>query len=227
MAYGTPRPIPPGVVEIDDSRLREMWTRHQQRSLFTARAVRWIGVAAVLGISAVLAAIALAFWALERKPPVVNVAPAEVHVAGPTINIPKQDPPVINPVFNLPKQDPPNFNFTVPPPAQPAPAVPPAFPLVPQSPQRDPGNSVNVEYTIFHTVKVDNGQEIWTGWNYHNSSETRPFQQYCYWRVSSTLRFDLASDGVPLPNLAQTANDIGVSYADALRYLPSCMWFGE
>jgi hypothetical protein len=84
------RPMRPGPIEIDDSRLRDMWARHQQRSLFTARAVRAIGIAAVLGITAVLAAIALVFWALERNPPVINVQPAEVHVT-----VPEQKAPVV------------------------------------------------------------------------------------------------------------------------------------
>lgn len=212
MAGMMPRPIPPGTVEIDDSRLRDMWTRHHQRSLFTARAVRWIGVAAVLGIAAVLAAIALAFWALERKPPVVNVEPAEVHVAPAEVHVtvPPGPPAVVN-VYPTIK---------VPPPAPPAPVLPQ---VPPPAPAPGPENKVVTEFTVFQTVTVD-GNTVQTGWNYHNSNDTTPYAEYCYVVLSPTRRLNLGKDHTLNADLAAEAADVGMNYTDAVRYFQSCQW---
>ena len=205
------RPMRPGSIEIDDSRLRDMWARHQQRSLFTARAVRVIGIAAVLGIAVVLAAIALAFWALQRKPPVINIGQPSVNVT-----VPKQEAPVVNiapPAVNI---APPAINLTLPPPA--------VAPMVPQAPPpRASDNKVVTEYTVFQTVEKD-GYEIVTGWNYHNSNDTQPYTQYCYWHIGRTQTIELAKDGTLSADLLEQVRDVGVSYADAVRYAQSCQW---
>ena len=225
MAYTMPRPIPPGPVEIDDSRLRDMWARHHQRSLFTARAVRWIGVAAVLGIAAVLTAIALAFWALERKPPVVNVAPAEVHVAPAEVNVapaevhvtvPPGPPPVVNvyPTITAPNQTAP---------VAPAAAVP-AFPQVPPPPASQmPENKIVTDYVIFHYTMVD-GYKVESGWKYHSSNDTAPYMQFCNWYVRPHEFITIGQDGALTPNLAEQASDVGADYASAVRYFQSCQW---
>jgi hypothetical protein len=231
----------PGPIEIDDSRLRDMWARHQQRSLFTARAVRVIGIAAVLGIATVLAAIALAFWALERNPPVVNVQPAEVHVtvpeqkapvvniAPPAINVtrPKQEPPVVNvnPNITVPKPDPPVVNVYPQITVSPSPAPAPLLPQVPVPPTYNgPENKVVTEYVIFQEVPID-GFVIRTGWAFHNSSETAPYFQYCYWEIDKNRKIVLAQDRIGMDDLAQQASQMGVTMANTLRYLSSCRWF--
>ena len=75
-----PHPMHPGPVEIDDSRLRSMWARQHRRSMLTTGALGLIGVAAIL------VAVAMVIWALQlgpQKPSVVNIAPPAVNVTVP------------------------------------------------------------------------------------------------------------------------------------------------
>jgi hypothetical protein len=109
----------PGPVEIDDSRLQSMWARQHRRAMLTTGALGLIGVAAIL------VAVAMVIWALRlgpQAPPVVNIAPPAVNV-------------------------------TVPPPqaAAPAPLLPQAPPPAPQAGE----SKLVTEYTIFHNVRVD------------------------------------------------------------------------
>ena len=58
-----PHPMHPGPVEIDDSRLRSMWARQHRRSMLTTGALGLIGVAAIL------VAVAMVIWALRAWSP--------------------------------------------------------------------------------------------------------------------------------------------------------------
>ena len=182
-------PMHPGAVEIDDSRLQSMWARQHRRSMLTTGALGLIGVAAIL------VAVAMVIWALRlgpQAPPVVNIAPPAVNV-------------------------------TVPPPQAAAPA-----PLLPQAPPPAPqaGESKLVtDYTIFQNVKVDEFL-ISTGWRFHNSNDTEPYEQYCNWHIGKNRKVVLAYDGVPSEDMAEQARAVGVNLADAARYVTHCKWFG-
>jgi hypothetical protein len=185
-----PHPMHAGPIEIDDSRLHSMWARQHRRAMLTTGALGLIGVAAIL------VAVAMVIWALRlgpEAPPVVNIAPPAVNV-------------------------------TVPPPQAAAPA-----PLLPQAPPPPPqaGESKLVtEYTIFQNVKVDDFL-ISTGWRFHNSNDTEPYEQYCNWHIGKNRKVVLAYDGVPSEDLAEQARAVGVNMADAVRYATHCKWFAN
>lgn len=179
----------PGPVEIDDTRLQSIWARQHRRSMLTTGALGLIGVAAIL------VAIAMVIWALRlgpQAPPVVNIAPPAVNVT------------------------------VLPPQAAPAPVLPQGSPPTPQAGE----TKLVTEYTIFHSVKVDDFL-ISTGWNYRNSSDTEPYKQYCNWHISQTRKVVLGYNGVLAEDLPDQLRAEGVNIADATRYFTHCKWFGK
>ena len=94
-----PHPMHPGPVEIDHSRLRSMWARQHRRSMLTTRALGLIGVAAIL------VAVAMVIWALQlgpQKPSVVNIAPPAVNVTVPRPRCGAGTAPAAGAVSNAP-----------------------------------------------------------------------------------------------------------------------------
>jgi hypothetical protein len=83
-------PMHPAPVEIDDSRLQAMWARQHRRSMLTTGALGLIGVAAIL------VAVAMVIWALRlghQEPPVVHVTlpPSQAPASAPLL--PQAPPP--------------------------------------------------------------------------------------------------------------------------------------
>ena len=70
----------PGPVEIDDTRLQSIWERQHRRSMLIT------GPLGLIGVAAILVAIAMVIWALRlgpQVPPVVNIAPPAINVTVP------------------------------------------------------------------------------------------------------------------------------------------------
>lgn len=84
----------------------------------------------------------------------------------------------------------------------------------------DAARGVSTNFTIFKTVKYGEGQVV-TGWNYKDSSETTPSQEYCYYDQGveqMSVRMNLALNGriVPLSKAPR-----GFSQAEAAA---NCIW---
>jgi hypothetical protein len=85
-----------------------------------------------------------------------------------------------------------------------------------------PQNKVITQYTIFKKVSFDKGQVV-TGWNFDNSNQINPANQYCYYieKAIDTVEVitDLGTDGKMLDNLKPRP---GVDLFSAFN---SCTWF--
>jgi hypothetical protein len=228
-------PVPPAPVEVIDD---TVCARQRRRSLFRVQALMGVGAGVILFA---VAAVILALWLLGHQgPPVVNIAPPANNITvqpppAPVVNVtmPKQEapvvnvaPPVVNPTITVPPAPPPVVNI-----------APPANNITVQPPTaagsvgggsgstNQPENKVATDYIIFHNVKVDPG-EVQTGWRYHNSNETTPYNQYCLWMFDAkNYSLTLAENGVLATDLTQHLSNVGLSLADATRYAAQCKWF--
>src|SRR5271168_4480271 len=66
-----------------------------------------------------------------------------------------------------------------------------------------PQNKVVTQYTTFKTVSFDKGQVV-TGWNFDNSNQINPANQYCYYSEKSDelvqVRIELGRNGTIIEN---------------------------
>jgi hypothetical protein len=89
---------------------------------------------------------------------------------------------------------------------------------------QSPQNRVVTQYTTFKTVPFGAGVVV-TGWNFDNSNQITPSNQYCYYDESSAndthVRTDLGTDA--LIRTTSGANH-GVDVPTAFR---SCIWFSR
>jgi hypothetical protein len=187
------------VVEVDDSRLQTLWTRHHRRNLLLA------GGAVVTGLLLGAAVLIMALR-MNNEPPKVEVAMPPITM--PTINIPA---PVVNVAPQIEVK------------------MPPTAPLIPNvnSPEtlRNGESKVVTEYEVFHTATVE-GRSVVTGWKYRSSTDSKPSVQHCYVRLDATTVVELAEDGKLEPNLDRDASRAGLDPTTARRYAGSCRWHG-
>ena len=119
---------------------------------------------------------------------------------------------------NLPKQPAPVVNVTV-----------PERPLLPSEPtpaaRGDGASPIVTEYVIFKDVDLGENIHVQTGWQYHNSTDTVPYLQWCYASISATSRLPLGFNGQPSGSLATDAQALNVPEAQAQAWLKQCQWW--
>jgi hypothetical protein len=85
-----------------------------------------------------------------------------------------------------------------------------------------PQNKVVTQYTTFKTVSFDKGQVV-TGWNFDNSNQINPANQYCYYGEKSNelvqVRIELGRNGAMIENFTTRP---GVDLIAAFNH---CVWF--
>ena len=80
-------------------------------------------------------------------------------------------------------------------------------------------------FTVFHNIPFAEGAVL-TGWNYRNSEDLKPANQYCYYTYGSNLddkmfmHYSIGEDGV----MAQSGRGIPVNIEQAFA---NCVWFGS
>jgi hypothetical protein len=187
---------PYNAIEIDDTRLQAMWRSHDRRQGMI------YGVLALAGVAAILLAVAAVVWAAMSRQPAPQVK-VDVQPPSVTVNVPKQEAPVVN--------------ITV-----------PEHKLLPSEPQpaarADGAPPIVTEYVIFKEVNVG-GIIVDTGWQYHNSTDTVPYHQWCYASISATSRLPLGFNGQPSGSLAMDAQALNLPEAQAQAWLKQCQWW--
>ena len=184
-------------IEIDDSRLQAMWKSHNRRQGLIYGA---LGLASVTGVLLGLAAIVWAVMSHQPTPQIkVDVQPPNV-----TVNVPKQPAPVVN--ITVPER--------------------PLRPIDPPPPVRaDGAPPIVTEYVIFKDVDVGEDIHVQTGWQYHNSTDTVPYHQWCYASISATSRLPLGFNGQPSGSLATDARALNLPEAQARAWVKECQWY--
>ena len=85
-----------------------------------------------------------------------------------------------------------------------------------------PQNKVVTQYTTFKTVSFDKGQVV-TGWNFDNSNQINPANQYCYYGEKSDelvqVRIELGRNGAMIENFKPRPG------VDLIAAFNNCVWF--
>jgi hypothetical protein len=85
-------------------------------------------------------------------------------------------------------------------------------------------NKIVTQYTTFKTVSFDKGQVV-TGWNFENSNQIDPADQYCYYGEKSDelvqVRIELGRNGAMIGNFKPRPGvDLGAAFNN-------CVWFSS
>jgi hypothetical protein len=87
-----------------------------------------------------------------------------------------------------------------------------------------PQNRIVTQYTTFKTVSFDKGQVV-TGWNFDNSNQINPANQYCYYSEKSDelvqVRTELGRNGAMIENFKPRPG------VDLIAAFNNCVWFGD
>jgi hypothetical protein len=152
----------------------------------------------LLGVAAVLVALAAVVWASGLG-----------HREPPVVNI---APPAIHFAPNITVQ----------------PGTTGAFPPAPVNPTstENEGSKVVTEYVIFRHVKVDDF-DVATGWQYRDSKDAMPYEQWCYVNVRRTGRLAIGWNGKTSATLYEDARTLGIGSEQAARFVDNCQWQAE
>jgi hypothetical protein len=94
--------------------------------------------------------------------------------------------------------------------------------LPPVQAAQPPQNKVITQYTTFKTISFDKGQVV-TGWNFENSNQNKPANQYCYYSEKADdavqVRTELGRNGTIIENIKPRSG------VDLMAAFNSCIWF--
>lgn len=89
-------------------------------------------------------------------------------------------------------------------------------------PMPSPENKVITQYTTFKSIAFDKGRVV-TGWNFDNSNQTHPTNQYCYYTEKADdavhLTTQLGRDGGMVKDVKPPRG------VDVIAAFNSCVWF--